>query len=100
MTSRASEYFREHLSFAPGGDLPQRRLVDLGRALGRIISMEWVIELGDMGFRSDLITNSLAVLRTEISGLLASFNLGHGVVAVEEYAENSSWLAFSSPNPA
>ena len=72
--------------------LPQRKLVELGRVLGRIISMELVLKLGDLGFRRDLITNGLTVLNQEIASLLNAYTLQHTVVAVEAYQENASWL--------
>jgi hypothetical protein len=49
LTARASEYFKRTADFSLGEALPQRKVVDLGRALGRIITMELVIELGDRG---------------------------------------------------
>ena len=60
--------------------------------------MELVLKLGDLGFRRDLITNGLTVLRQEIASLLNAYTtLGHTVLAVETYEENSSWLPLVSP---
>ncbi|PSQ68177.1 MAG: acyl-CoA dehydrogenase, partial [Bacteroidetes bacterium QH_1_61_8] len=59
LTARATEYVSEALDFEVDQSLPQRKLVDLGRVLGRVVTMEMVIELGDRGFRSDLISNCL-----------------------------------------
>ena len=97
LTRRAAEYFKELLNFEVTLGLPQRKLVDLGRVLGRIISMELVLNLGDLGFRRDLITNSLTVLRQEIANLLNAYTLQHTVLAVEAYQENASWLDLVTP---
>lgn len=94
LTARAADYFKELLNFEVTLQLPQRKLVELGRVLGRIISMEIVLKLGDLGFRSDLISNGLTVLRQEIAGLLSAYSFGHTVLAVDAYEENSSWLHF------
>ena len=40
--------------------MPQRKLVQLGEALGRMISMEFTLNLGDQGFNKDLIDNAIA----------------------------------------
>ncbi len=97
LTTRAADYFKELLNFEVTLQLPQRKLVELGRVLGRIISMELVLKLGDLGFRRDLITNGLTVLRQEIASLLNAYSLGHTVLAVEAYEENSSWLPLVAP---
>ncbi len=97
LTRRAAECFKELLNFEVTLNLPQRKLVELGRVLGRIISMELVLNLGDLGFRRDLITNGLTVLRQEIASLLNAYTLGHTVLAVEAYQENASWLDLVTP---
>ncbi|MFW6288878.1 MAG: acyl-CoA dehydrogenase family protein, partial [Spirochaetota bacterium] len=96
LTSRASDYFREHLDFRVG-ELTQRRLVDLGRAVSRIVSMEWVIKLGDRGFRSDLIANGVATLREEIAALLHTYSSRSDTNAVEDYESGSSWFSLVAP---
>jgi len=94
LTSRAVEYFGDALHFEVDQSLPQRKLVELGRALGRIVTMELVIELGDRGFRSDLISNCLQVFRTKVDRLLAGYKRGERVGVVEDYVEGSAWLDF------
>ncbi len=59
--------------------------------------MDLVLNLGDLGFRRDLITNGLTVLRQEIASLLNAYTLGHTVLAVEAYQENGSWLDLVTP---
>ena len=96
LTERAAEYFRDVLNFEVNLQLPQRKLVELGRVLGRIISMELVIRLGDLGFRGDLISGCLLMQRQEIAGLLQSHAFAHGTLVVDGYEEGASWLQMVS----
>jgi len=97
LTSRASEQLEELLNFEVDLQIPQRKLVNLGRALGRIVTMEMVLQLGDRGFRSDLIANGLSMLRHEITGLLSSYKAENRTLVVDDYEEDGSWLALVSP---
>ena len=97
LTSRATETLVELLDFEVDLRIPQRKLVNLGKALGRIVSMEMVLKLGDRGFREDLITNALAMLRQEVTGLISTFQTGDQVLAVEDYEIGGSWLELLGP---
>jgi alkylation response protein AidB-like acyl-CoA dehydrogenase len=99
LTSRASDSLREILDFDVDLKIPQRKMVELGRALGRLITMEMVLKLGDRGFRDDLIANGLAMLRHEITGLLSTYQAEDRIEAVDDYQGDSSWLALVSPGP-
>ena len=92
LTTRAAEYFKELLNFEVNLQLPQRKLVELGRVLGRIISMELVLKLDDLGFRNDLISGSLTMLRQDIQRLLTTYAFANNTVVVDAYEENASWL--------
>jgi hypothetical protein len=94
LTARAMEYFDGALDFEVDQSLSQRKLVELGRVLGRIVTMELVIELGDRGFRSDLISNCLQVFRTKVERLLAGYQRTGDTGVVEDYVEGSAWLEF------
>lgn len=92
LTRRAADYFMDLLDFEIDFGLPQRKLVELGRALGRIISLQLVLELGDRGFRPALVDGAVAVLHQDVSGLLGSFRDTHTADVLDEYEEDSSWL--------
>jgi len=100
LTHRASDYFKEALDFEVSFRMPQRKLVDLGRVLGRIISMEMVIEMGDRGFRADLVKNCLSVMKQDVESILASYEGGSVTRVVEDYLEGSSWLDYLRPQKA
>ncbi len=92
LTVRSSDYFKDILNFEIDTKMPQRKLVQLGQALGRMISMEFTLNLGDEGFNADLIQNAIENLRSEINELLTSFMAETRATFVEDYELSSSWL--------
>ncbi len=94
LTSKSATFLKEMLDFELNMNIPQRKMVELGQVLGRIVSFEMVINLGEKGFRSDLITNGLTMLNQEITSLMSSFKHQVETIVVEDYQDNSSWLKF------
>lgn len=92
LTSKSSEFFKKEINFSLNFDLPQRKMVDLGKALSRIVTAGFVIDLEDKGFRKDLIDNCLISLQQDISNLINSFNSNKGISSIEDYQQGSSWL--------
>lgn len=97
LTERSSDYFKELLDFELNFQMAQRKLVQMGRAISRIVSLEMVIRLGESGFHSDMIHNSIQSLQVEIETLMSTFNSQPTSDIVEDYTENSSWLQFFHP---
>jgi alkylation response protein AidB-like acyl-CoA dehydrogenase len=94
LTSRAVARVRELFDFSVESGIPQRRMVDLGRILGRLISMQMVIDLGDRGYRKDLVDNCLSIMRRQMQSLAGRFRDPLRTELVEDYEEGSSWLSF------
>lgn len=94
LTSSAALSMKEMLDFTMDLDLPQRKMVEMGHILGRIVSFQMVIKLGESGYRSDLISNALHFLKQEIAGLFASFHFKNETKVVEDYLEESNWMNF------
>lgn len=94
LTFWASDYLKEFLDIKLDPGMPQRKLVELGRALGRILTMKRVLELEDLGFRKELIENCVTTLQGEITGLLSTYRTRGRALAVEDYEGESSWLGF------
>ena len=94
MTERMADYFGDRLDFRIDTDLPQRKMVELGEILGRLISMEFVTDLGERGFRSDLVSNCLSVFQQEIDGRLSAFRSRAEASFVENRQESGSWLNY------
>jgi alkylation response protein AidB-like acyl-CoA dehydrogenase len=93
-TGKAARFLKEALDFELNMQLPQRKMVELGQVISRIVSMELVLDLGIKGFRRELIENGLVMLRKEISGLMGHFNMTDNSQVVEDYHQDSSWLNF------
>ncbi len=94
LTNRAAEYVKNQVNFNLDLQIPQRKLVEMGKIIGRIISMNQVIEMSNKGFRKDLIEGGITMLQQEISELTASFSFNNKSQAVEGYEENSDWFSF------
>lgn len=75
-------------------NLSQRKLVDLGRALARVFSMNFVISLGEKGFRSDLIQNSIDHLAQEANQFITAFQHKKEIAVVAEYHDDSNWANY------
>lgn len=94
LTSKSASFLKDMLDFDLDTTLPQRKMVELGQVVGRIVSFEMVINLGEKGFRSDLIENGLHMLKQDIDSLLSSFKFRNSTNLIEDYQDNSSWLNF------
>jgi len=92
LTIQSSDYFKEILNFEIDVKMPQRKLVQLGQALGRMISMEFTLNLESQGFNKDLIENAIINLQEEIRGLLTSFRSETLSTIVEDFQMESSWF--------
>jgi hypothetical protein len=92
LTLRSSDYFTEILNFEIDTKMPQRKLVQLGEALGRMVSMEFALNLGDQGFNKDLIENALKNLQEEIKSILTTFKSTSLGDVIEDFQVESSWF--------
>lgn len=92
LTERASDYFSEILDFKINQQLAQDRLVQLGRILSRVISLEFTLRLSDQGFNQKLIDNAVHTLREDVKRMVATFVTEKTPEVVENYEESSSWL--------
>ena len=90
----SSPYFKEALSFQLSEQLPQRKLVDLGKIIARVICAGYVLELENKGFRKDLAEASILTLRQEVAALISSFKFDNTLAPIQDYHAGSSWLDF------
>ncbi|NOR74208.1 MAG: acyl-CoA dehydrogenase [Draconibacterium sp.] len=94
LTNRAAEYVKDQVNFNLDLQMPQRKLVEMGKIIGRIISMNQVLEMADKGFRKDLIEGGVTMLQQEISKLIATFSFNNKSQIVGGYEEGSGWFDF------
>ena len=84
------------MSFNIDMEMTQRNSMELGKVIGRIISMNQVLDLAQKGFRKDLIEGAITMLKQDISKLMAGFSFKAESIVIEDYEENSKWLNFTN----
>jgi len=95
VTSEVVDRFKSSLNFSIMEKLPQRKLVDLGRIISRVVSASFVVEMAAKGFRPDLVRDCLQTLHHEIEGFVGSLNFKIDVAPEEGYQEGGDWFAIS-----
>lgn len=93
LTKHSADYFKDITDFEVDPRMAQRKLVQLGKALSRIVSMDMVFRLGESGFNSEMISNSLKVVRNEIKTLITSYAHNEEPGVVDDYNDAGSWLS-------
>src|SRR5690554_930179 len=94
LTDRAADYVKDIMNFKLDMEIPQRKTVELGKAIGRIISLNQVLDLSQKGFRKDLVEDAITLLRQDVSKLMAGFSFKDKRSVIEDYQENSNWIQF------
>lgn len=94
LTSEAADQFKDQLNFKVDQKIAQRKMVQLGRALGRLVTMNMTIKLGETGFNGDLISNSLKSLSNEIETLFARYSSEPQPDIIVDYQPESTWSQF------
>jgi len=95
LTARAVGYFKKQLNFNLSDTLPQRKQVDLGKILSRLICVQYALELQDAGFRADLIENCIGSMQLDVAHLVSNLSMDNRLNAVYEYRDASDWAAFT-----
>lgn len=92
LTTKSSEFFKENLNFNLNMDLPQRKMVDLGKIIGRVVSANFVVDLGIKGFRSDLVSECITALKHEVTASVSSLTFQDSTTLITDYKQDSTWL--------
>ncbi len=94
LTKKVADQFKEMLNFIIDVDIPQRKNIDLGKIISRVVSANLVADMEINGFRQDLVRNSTETIKHEISMLVSSYKYQTNVTPIEEYKDSGSWLDF------
>jgi alkylation response protein AidB-like acyl-CoA dehydrogenase len=94
LTHRASGLLKDMVDFEIDPSLSQRKLVELGQVISRIVAMDLVLHLGERGFDKELIDGSLATLQQEISSHLTCYSRDNHTVLIEPDQGLPSWRNF------
>lgn len=92
LTHKAAAKLHRLFDFELNLNLPQRKLVELGQALGRLVGTQMVLNMGEKGFRPDLINNAIEMLHQEITVIMGSFGFKSNPLLVEAYHDDGSWF--------
>jgi alkylation response protein AidB-like acyl-CoA dehydrogenase len=84
LTAHASEYVKDALDFKVEPQMAQRKLVDLGKAISRLISLNFTIQLGQKGFNSRMIDNTIQYLKSDIEQWMRSYQKAPKVSVVDK----------------
>ncbi|MGV8879130.1 MAG: acyl-CoA dehydrogenase family protein [Sphingobacteriaceae bacterium] len=95
LTAEACLHFKKELGVVIDAAIAQRKSVDLGKIIARIVCVGYVLDLQEKGFRKDLVENCIVMVKQEINALMSSFNFDNTIKVLDDYARDSSWLAFS-----
>ncbi|WP_343670037.1 acyl-CoA dehydrogenase family protein [Chitinophaga sp.] len=93
LAQRSAEYFKEQLSCNISTTLTQRKMVDLGKIISRLICTDYTLEIEDAGFRKDLVENCIGNVKMEIAHLVSNLGIENLSTPVDDYKEDSDWLS-------
>jgi len=94
LTDKAADYVKNLMDFSLDMEMTQRKTVGMGKVIGRIISMNQVLDLAQKGFRKDLIEGAISMLHQDISKLMAGFAFDDKSSVIDDYQEKSDWFLF------
>lgn len=92
LTEYSADYFKDNLNFEVDTKMAQRKLVKLGKAVGRMVTLDMTIKMGESGFNNDMISNSMKMARAEIKSLITSYSETEEANVLDDYSDSSSWL--------
>ncbi|MBT2622678.1 MULTISPECIES: acyl-CoA dehydrogenase family protein [Chryseobacterium] len=95
LTQNASKLYSKELNFKIDAVISQRKMIDLGKVIARIITVNDLLELNNSGFNQDLTDHTIQMIRHEIVSILASMHHHKNLNALDDIHEKSSWMAFS-----
>ncbi|MFC2089559.1 acyl-CoA dehydrogenase family protein, partial [Bacteroidota bacterium] len=94
LTKNVASHFKTLLNFSVDAKSPQRKMIDLGKIISRVISVNNLQEMGNKGFRPDLIRSGIETIKHEIAMLVTSYHFQIKVNPIEEYKDGGNWLSF------
>ena len=94
LTSLATDRLRGRLDFSLDSGMPQRKLVELGQVVSRIVAINLVTRLGERGFDQERLDTSLATLEQDISVRLAGYRQAHQTPRIEPQQEHPAWQKY------
>jgi alkylation response protein AidB-like acyl-CoA dehydrogenase len=94
LSEKSADHLKNTLDFDLSALLSQRKLVELGKAISRVISMNFVINLGERGFNSQHIRNSIDSLTQEINMIIQNYSGKTDTAVIPIHSPESNWQNF------
>lgn len=94
LADKVADYFKDSLQFTLPDSMPQRKMIDLGKIIARLVCSQYVVDMQSKGYRSDLTEQCLAQVHADITQLAASLQNSKTTSVIKDYTENSEWYAF------
>ncbi|GGG62451.1 acyl-CoA dehydrogenase family protein [Epilithonimonas arachidiradicis] len=94
ITKEAAKLYAKELDVTINGPLSQRKMIDLGKIISRVVTVNDLIELNEAGFNQELTDNSIEIVRQEIVTLFASFQHHKAISALDDISDKSDWMTF------
>lgn len=94
-TKDAAKLFSDELNFSIDAPISQRKMIDLGKIIARIITVNDLVELNNSGFSQELTDTSVIMVKQEIVSLLASMHHHKNINSIEDICPKSDWMDFS-----
>ena len=92
LTKRSKDLFKDTFNFTVDPQMPQRKLVGLGKAIAKTISIEFTMDLGDQGFNKQMVDNAIVIMQEEVNNIMQMFQHGGNGIVVDDYQTDSSWF--------
>ena len=94
LTANASQLYKKEFDFNIASPISQRKMIDLGKVIARVVTVNDLLELNNEGFSQQLTDNTVEMVRQEIVMLLASLQHHQNISALEDLG-NSDWMKFA-----
>ncbi len=95
ITKDAAGVYASELNVTISTPIAQRKMVDLGKIISRVVTVNDLIELNNAGYSQELTDNAIAIVRQELVALLASMGHHKDVKAIFDINEtDSNWMNF------
>lgn len=90
-----ADRFKKHLQFELPKGMVQRQMVTLGKIMARLVSLQYVSEMVDKGFRKDLYENCVKHIEMDVKKLLSNLRVFNDAQPIMDYSEKSDWRTFA-----
>lgn len=94
LTNNAADRLRNQINFSINTSMSQRKHVQLGQVISRIVAINLVARLGERGFDKNRIETSLVTLEHETIALLTGFVNEFRTSPIEPDQEHPSWQTY------